>query len=303
MNKVNIPSYLSLFSTGELKERTLKVKEQLKNCKLCPHNCEINRYEEQGVCKAQDKAVIANYAPHFGEEPILVGKNGSGTIFFSYCNMSCVFCQNWDISHKGEGIQVSNNELAQIMIKLQKSYLCHNINLVTPTHFVPQIIEAVLIACENGLNIPIVYNCGGYESVDTLKMLDGIIDIYMPDFKYHSNEMGAKYSKVKNYSESVKDSLREMDRQVGGVKLDNKNIVYQGLLIRHLMLPEGLNNTLKILRFIKNELDSDCLVNIMKQYYPAYKSTQYKELNNMLNTCEYKEAIEYARELGIKLIN
>lgn len=295
------PNYLALLANGKLQEKVTKAKAQFRECNLCPHKCGINRIEGLGFCRATDKVVVASYAPHFGEETVLVGEHGSGTIFFGYCNMRCVFCQNCELSFGGEGEVISNETLAAIMLKLQNRYRCHNINFVTPTHFVPNILEALLLAAEQGLRLPLVYNCGGYERLETLHLLEGVIDIYMPDFKYHFPERGQRYSGVKNYPQQVKLALKEMDRQVGGLKLDQHGIAYRGLLIRHLMLPGGLDDTMEILRFIKVELSSDCLVNLMDQYYPAHRAYQYEELARGLPSQEYKEALNFAKSLGLRL--
>jgi putative pyruvate formate lyase activating enzyme len=295
------PGYIKLFKRGELDKKVTEAKKHLTECNLCPHECGVNRKEKLGFCRAKDQVVVASYGPHFGEEAPLVGQNGSGTIFFGYCNMRCVFCQNCELSFGGEGKVISNEELAKIMLKLQNRYHCHNINLVTPTHFVPNILEALHFAVGEGLTLPLVYNCGGYERMETLALLAGIIDIYMPDFKYNLPERGEKYSKVKSYPEKVKNALKEMDRQVGGLKLDEDGIAYQGLLIRHLVMPGGLEDTIKILQFIREELSADCLVNLMDQYYPAHQAYEYKEISKRLSSYEYKEALDFAKKLGLRL--
>lgn len=295
------PSYIKLFKKGQLNKRATEAKKHLTQCNLCPHQCGIDRTLELGFCRAADKVLISSYGPHFGEEVPLVGENGSGTIFFGYCNMQCVFCQNCELSFGGEGEIISNEALAQIMLKLQDYYHCHNINLVTPTHFVPNILEALSLAVEQGLKLPLVYNCGGYERLETLVLLDGIIDIYMPDFKYHLTEKGAKYSKVRDYPDKVKKALKEMDRQVGGLKLDQRDIAYQGLIVRHLMMPGGLEDTKGVLSFIKEELSPDCLVNLMDQYYPAHQAYQFEEISKKLTAREYKEALTFAEKLGLRL--
>lgn len=294
------PSYLKIHEQGTLKERANLAKEHLTKCTLCPHECGVNRTQTPGFCRASDKALVSSYGPHFGEEPELVGINGSGTIFFAYCNMRCVFCQNFELSFGGEGKLISNIGLAEIMLGLQNEYHCHNINLVSPTHFVPNILEALVIAVEKGLNIPLVYNCGGYEHLPTLRSLDGIVDIYMPDFKYNSEERGQQYSNIKGYPQLVKQSLIEMDRQVGGLKVDEKGIAYKGLIIRHLMLPGGLDETKQILEFIANHLSKGCLVNIMDQYYPAHQAHKYQELNQRLTAKDWEEAVAYADNLGLR---
>ena len=260
------PCYVKLLKNHQLEQRVLRAKEHLIKCNLCPHQCGVNRLEKLGFCQAPDKAVIASYGPHYGEEPPLVGHNGSGTIFFGYCNMHCVFCQNYELSFGGEGQIITNETLAEIMLLLQNHYRCHNINLVTPTHFVPNILDAVFMAAQKGLSLPLVYNCGGYENLETLALLDGVVDIYMPDFKYHLAERGSRYSKVKDYPEKVKLALKEMDHQVGGLKVNKDGIAYQGLIIRHLMMPGGLEDSKEILKYIKQELSPDCAVNLMYQY-------------------------------------
>ncbi|KJS88149.1 MAG: radical SAM protein [Peptococcaceae bacterium BICA1-8] len=295
------PNYLKLKNIL-LKEKVIKAKKHLTECNLCPHMCGINRQKVLGVCRATDRVVVSSFGPHFGEEAPLVGKNGSGTIFFGYCNMQCVFCQNCELSFGGEGEVITNEDLAQVMLKLQK-YRCHNINFVTPTHFVPNILEALLIAVEKGLRLPLVYNCGGYEKIETLYLLEGVIDIYMPDFKYHLAELGQKYSKVKDYPDKVKKALKEMDRQVGGLKLDEKGIAYRGLLIRHLMMPGGLEDTKGVLTFIKKELSPDCLVNLMDQYSPSHQAYKYEEISRRLSTNEYKDGLLFAKALGLRLVD
>lgn len=296
------PSYLKLLQNGKLAERVKEARKHLTDCNLCPHRCGVNRRENLGFCRAADKVIVASYGPHFGEEEPLVGTNGSGTIFFGYCNMRCVFCQNYELSFGGEGSIIANKDLAQIMLVLQNRYRCHNINLVTPTHFVPNILEALSLAAEQGLKLPLVYNCGGYERVETLKLLDGVIDIYMPDFKYHLGEWAEKYSRVKDYPEKVKRALKEMDRQVGGLKTDDRGIAYRGLLIRHLIMPGGLENTKEVLRFIKEELSPDCLVNLMDQYYPAHQAFMFSEIARRISPGEYREALRFAEQLGLRLV-
>jgi len=296
------PSYVKLLKNHQLEQRVLKAKEHLIKCNLCPHLCGVNRLEKLGFCQAPDKAVIASYGPHYGEEPPLVGYNGSGTIFFGYCNMHCVFCQNYELSFGGEGQIITNETLAEIMLLLQNHYRCHNINLVTPTHFVPNILDAVFMAAQKGLSLPLVYNCGGYENLETLALLDGVVDIYMPDFKYHLAERGSRYSKVKDYPEKVKLALKEMDHQVGGLKVNKDGIAYQGLIIRHLMMPGGLEDSKEILKYIKQELSPDCAVNLMDQYYPAHQASKYSEISQRLSKQEYKEALTFAQRLGLNLV-
>ena len=273
--------------------------EELKNCKLCPHNCGVNRLrDEKGVCRVGRYAIISSYGPHYGEEKVLVGKGGSGTIFFSYCNLKCVFCQNYEISHLGEGREVKPEELADIMLYLQ-NIGCENINLVSPTHVIAQIVESIHIAKSKGLKLPIVYNTGGYDKVETLKKLEGLVDIYMPDIKYGDSQIAYKYSGIKNYWEVVREAVKEMHRQVGDLII-KKGIAKKGLLIRHLVLPNRLANSFKVLDFIKNEISEDSYVNIMPQYYPCWKAFDYPELSRRITYEEYYEVVEYAKKIGLK---
>lgn len=295
------PKYIKLFQDGKLLKRVEEAKKHITECYLCSHHCRVDRTKKVGVCQATDKAIVSSYGPHFGEENVLVGDRGSGTIFFGYCNMRCIFCQNYELSFEGKGKITTNEELAKIMLLLQDYYRCHNINLVSPTHFIPNIIESLYMAVEKGLRLPIVYNSGGYERVETLRILDGIVDIYMPDFKYFSSELAKKYSKVADYPDRVKLALKEMDRQVGGLKVDHRGIAYRGLLIRHLMLPGGLEDTKKILEFIKHELSPDCLVNLMEQYYPTHEAYKFEEINRRLDIKEHQQAYAFAQKLGLRL--
>ncbi len=287
---------------GELAKRVGILKEMLKICVLCPHQCQVNRLNgEKGYCRTLDNAVVSGAEPHFGEEYELVGIYGSGTIFFSHCNLKCVFCQNYEISHCGEGQEVESSRLAEMMLYLQGKK-CHNINLVSPSHIVPQITEAILIAAKNGLNIPIVYNTNGYDLTDALRLLDGIVDIYMPDIKFSDDHIAEKYLKVKNYYKIAKAAVKEMHRQVGNLKTDDRNITYKGLLIRHLVLPQNLSGTEEIMRFIAEEISIDTYVNIMAQYYPAHKSFEFKELTRRISRQEYQYAINCAKSAGLKRI-
>ncbi|WP_242973012.1 radical SAM protein [Anaeromicrobium sediminis] len=294
------PAYLNLLLNGELESRVKTLKEMLKNCVLCPHECGVNRLEgERGYCKTLDNCVVSGGEPHFGEEEELVGNYGSGTIFFSHCNLSCVFCQNYEISFCGEGRIISSRELSKMMLSLQR-YGCHNINLVSPSHIVPQIVEAIFMAAKEGLNIPIVYNTNGYDLTGTLKLLDGIVDIYMPDIKFADDEKALKYLGVKNYYTITKKAVKEMYRQVNNLKTDDRNIAYKGLMIRHLVLPQNLADTEKIMKFIGDEISTDTYVNIMDQYYPAYTSHKYEELSRTISKEEYKIAVNSAKSAGLK---
>lgn len=294
-----IPGYIQLYETKNLQERIELLNKNLEECSLCPRECRVNRIKgEQGFCKSTSYAKISSVNPHFGEEPELVGRCGSGTIFFTNCNLGCVFCQNYDISHLGQGEEVSKEELAHTMLYLQKLG-CHNINLVTPTHFVPQWVEALLLAIEKGLNIPIVYNCGGYENIETLKLLDGIVDIYMPDAKYADAEVSQRYSKAKDYPQVIKKVLLEMYRQVGDLQINDDGIATRGLLVRHLVLPYNLAGTRAIMEFIANEISKDTYVNIMAQYRPMYKAYDYPILSRRITREEYQEAIKLSKEAGL----
>ncbi|MHC1624556.1 MAG: radical SAM protein [Methermicoccaceae archaeon] len=294
------PAYLRLYDSGELLKRVKESHSHLKACDLCPHNCGVNRLEgETGFCHSGNSPVISGYGPHFGEEKVLVGTNGSGTIFFTFCNMRCVYCQNYEISWMGVGYSVTYERLATIMLELQNKYMCHNINLVTPTHFVPQILEALYIAIERGLKIPLVYNCGGYESIKTLKLLDGVIDIYMPDLKYDNDKNAQRYSGVMDYPRIAQLAIREMHNQVGDLVIDEDGVALRGLIVRHLVLPNGLSGTEGCMRFLAS-VSPDIFVNIMGQYHPENKAHEYPVLNRRITSTEYKEALSSARRYGIK---
>lgn len=293
------PSYIKLHSSGELSESIRKLYGLMKECKLCPRKCLAKRFEgDYGVCRSTNQLLVSSLSAHYGEESPLVGWNGSGTIFFTNCNLWCLYCQNYDISHLRHGEVITINQLAEAMLSLQQLG-CHNINFVTPTHFVPQIIDAVGIAVEKGLNVPLVYNCGGYESVETLKLLDGIIDIYMPDLKYSDNQNSYKYSGAKNYWDVVQPAIIEMHKQVGDLKMNPFGIAERGLLIRHLILPNDIAGSKKILDFIVNKVCVDSYVNIMDQYHPAFKAYRYPELSRNITLDEYNEVINYAESIGL----
>ena len=275
-------------------------KKYLTKCKICPHECNINRNEGKiGRCKSKDKVKIALYSTHDFEEPCISGKKGSGTVFFSNCNLNCIFCQNYEISQEGKGKEIEIEELAEIFLKQQKRKV-ENINLVTPTSYLPQIIEAIKIAKNNGLNIPIVYNTNGYEKVETLRMLEGYIDIYLPDLKYYYNELAKKYSKIDNYFEIATKTLKEMQRQVGSSIFDENGIMKKGMLIRHLVLPNNIENSKKVLKWIKGNMGDDTYVSIMAQYFPTYKAKENNELNRKLTKTEWEEIEKYIEKLEIK---
>lgn len=280
-------------------ERISRARQILQGCTLCPRECGVNRLEGQrGFCRVGARAMVSSVGPHFGEEAPLVGRNGSGTIFFSGCNLGCLFCQNYDISHLVAGEEVSEEDLVRHMLFLQ-SLGCHNINLVTPTHVVPQILGALAEARREGVDLPVVYNCGGYESVETLRLLDGAVQIYMPDFKYGHNAAGKKYSCVDDYFDRAREALVEMHRQVGDLVLDEQGIAQSGLLIRHLVLPEGLAGTEKVMEFIATELSPDSYVNVMDQYHPQYRAGEFPELDRRITFEEYRQAIDFAKRYGI----
>jgi len=280
------------------KELISEFNELLSPCRLCPRRCGIDRRKgELGNCKAGLKPRVSAYHQHFGEEPPLVGRHGSGTIFFTYCNLHCVYCQNYDISQLGLGREMTIERLAQIMLDLQ-DLGCHNINFVTPTPWVPQIVEALSIVQKQGLHVPTVYNCGGYESVETLRLLDGIIDIYMPDIKYSDNKNGEKYSRVPDYWDGVRPALKEMQRQVGDLVVE-KGIAKKGLLIRHLVLPEDITGSRRCFEFIARELSKNAVVNVMAQYHPTFHADHYLEINRRITTKEYRQALTELKEFGL----
>ena len=253
---------------------------------------------ELGFCRTGRKAVVSSYSPHFGEEDPLVGREGSGTIFMTHCNLGCVFCQNYEISHLSEGVQVSATDLAQIMLTLQRRG-CHNINFVTPTHMLPQILEAMPEAIAGGLKVPLVYNCGGYEEVDTLKLLAGIFDIYMPDFKFWDSKVAARFCSAPDYPGKACAAVKEMHLQVGDLTLDQEGIAQRGLLVRHLVMPDGLAGTREIMRFLAKEVSQDTYVNVMSQYRPCGEADNFPELRRSITAGEFRQAVSMAQEEGI----
>ena len=294
------PSYISLYESGELEKRIDILTDLLKACRLCPRECGVDRTrDERGVCRVGALPMVSAYSPHFGEESPLVGRFGSGTIFFTFCNIECIFCQNYNISHVGRGEEVTTAELVDMMLSLQR-HGCHNINLVSPTHQIAQIVQALPSAIEGGLSIPIVYNTGGYDSVETLRILDGIIDIYMPDFKYGDSDMARRYSSAPDYTEVAKVAIREMHRQVGDLVIDERGIAVRGLIVRHLVLPEGIAGTREVMRFISKEISPDTYINIMDQYRPCYMASKFPPLNRRITSEEYEEGLRIAIEEGLK---
>lgn len=273
---------------------------KLVKCEICPHKCKINReIGNIGRCKANDKVKIALYSIHKFEEPCITGNNGSGTVFFSNCNLNCIYCQNYEISQLEKGKEITINELADIFIELQNKNV-ENINLVTPTTYALHIIEAIKIAKRNGLKIPIIYNTNAYENVDTLKLLEGYIDVYLPDLKYYDNELGKKYSKIDNYFDIATKAIKEMYRQVGPTKINESGIIQRGVMIRHLVLPNNIENSRNILKWIKENIDEKVYINIMAQYFPTYKAKEDEVLNRKLTKREYEEIENYVYELGIE---
>lgn len=272
----------------------------LDNCMLCPHECGVNRLEgNKGRCKCDNKLKIALASLHMFEEPCISGKNGSGTVFFSNCNLNCIYCQNYEISNLGKGKEISINHLAEIFLKQQKKK-AHNINLVTPTMYVYQIIEAIKIARLKGLNIPIIYNSNGYESIDTIKLLNGCIDVYLPDLKYYTNDLSKKYSKVNNYFDVATKAIKEMYNQVGKAQFDENGLIKKGVIIRHLVLPNHIQNTKNILKWIKDNMPSDIYVSVMAQYFPTYKAKEDNLINRKLNKKEYNDVLTYLYSLDLK---
>ena len=293
------PAYLSLLRSGELAEQVRRADEHLASCDLCARYCRMNRHEtiKGAVCRTGMRAPVHGFGPHHGEEPPLRGWGGSGTIFFSWCNLRCVFCQNWEISQKGVGWEMEPAELAATMLRLQEQG-CHNINVVTPSHVVAQILEALLIAAQEGLRLPLVYNTGGYDSPEALTLLDGVIDIYMPDIKYGDSDTAHRYSHVRSYVEVNQAAIREMHRQVGDLVLDPQGVARRGLLVRHLVLPDDLANTECVLRFLVEEVSPNTHVNLMDQYRPCYRAYDHPPLDRPLTAGEFQAALTLAGRYG-----
>jgi len=296
------PSYVKLVESGEIEKRIEALYERMNPCLLCPNECGVDRLSgEKGICQVGSRPMVSSYGPHFGEEMPLVGFGGSGTIFFTYCNMACVYCQNWEISHLGEGEEISVEDLARIMLLLQARG-CHNINLVTPTHQVPFIVEAVKIAAREGLRLPLVYNCGGYESVETLRLLEGIVDIYMPDLKYADERIAFRLSKVPDYPRIAREAIKEMHRQVGDLEI-REGLAVKGLLVRHLVLPGDLSGTREVLEFLAREISPNTYLNLMDQYRPCGEAWKYPPLDRSLTREEYEKALEMAHEVGLERLD
>ena len=294
-----IPVYRKTYDEGKFPAIVQKARDMLVSCCVCPRDCGTDRtQDEKGFCESGYLPEVSSFSPHFGEESPLVGRQGSGTIFMTHCNLGCLFCQNYAISHLGEGRKIPIPKLAKIMMELQRLG-CHNINFVSPTHFVPQICEALPHAIEMGLEVPLVYNTGGYDSLETLRLLDGIFDIYMPDFKYTQSEISQKYSQAADYHQMAKRAIKEMHRQVGDLEIDDQGIARRGLLVRHLVLPVGYAGTRDAMRFLAKEISQNTYVNIMDQYYPCGNIPVDSPLQRRVTSEEYNEAIAIAKEEGI----
>jgi len=291
---------VSMLSTTELNERIESAYQLLESCRVCPRECGVNRLkiDKLGFCRSGLNPVVSSVSPHHGEEPPLSGSRGSGTIFFTNCNLKCVYCQNYPISQLGNGVERTPGELACQMLWLQEQG-CHNLNLVTPTHFVPQILKSLGLARERGLTLPIVYNTSGYDSVEALKLLDGIVDIYLPDMRYSSDAAAMKYSIAPHYPRVNREAVKEMFRQVGNLELDADGIAKKGLIIRHLILPGGLSGTEEVMKFLSQEISKDVYISLMSQYFPAYKTTGFVEINRRITEAEYDETYEIKMKYGL----
>lgn len=296
------PAYLALHESGELARRAELANEMLADCRTCPRTCRVNRTESTGRCGIGRYAKVSSYGPHHGEERCLSGTRGSGTVFFAGCNLRCVFCQNFEISHEEAGTEVSAERLARIFLAVQE-YGCHNLNLVTPSHVVPQILEALPIAVTEGLHLPIVYNTSAYDSLDSLRLLDGIVDVYMPDFKLWEQDAAERYLTAPNYPEAAREAIREMHRQVGVLRFEERGLAVRGLLVRHLVMPGRGEDTAAILRFLASEIAADTYVNVMAQYRPAglVSLRSFPEIYRRVSEDEYLDALRLAGELGLRL--
>lgn len=291
-------AYMRLHRTGELEQRAASAREHELACDLCARECGVDRTQKEGTCHTGQEAWVASFGPHHGEEYPLRGWRGSGTIFFSYCNLRCVYCQNFEISQAPAGRQVSSKELAAMMLSLQELG-CHNINLVSPSHVVAEILGALVIAATAGLLLPLVYNTGGYDSLSALQLLDGVVDIYMPDMKYGDAGQARKLSKVQRYPDINQRAVREMHRQVGDLQLDKDGLARRGLLVRHLVLPRHTAGTQRVVRFLADEISPETYLNLMDQYRPAYLAPKYPAINRLVTGDEYQAALQMALEAGL----
>jgi len=295
-------AYLALHERGELAARAARARERLSPCRVCPRSCGADRAGgELGDCRVGARARVASHGPHHGEEPPLSGWRGSGTIFLSGCNLRCVFCQNHDISQRRDGRETSAPELAAMMLELEAAG-CHNLNWVTPSHVVPQLLEALVLAAAHGLRLPIVYNTGSYDDLETLRLLDGVVDVYLPDLKYADGEAAERYSAAPDYPAVARAALREMHRQVGDLELDASGLAVRGVLVRHLVLPNGLAGTLSSMRFLAAELSPDTYVNVMDQYRPCFRAHEHPELARRATAAELEHATQAARRAGLRRV-
>lgn len=293
------PLYLESYNSGKLNKIVDEAFKLLESCSICPRKCKVNRLKnEKGFCKTGLKPAVCSFMSHHGEEPPISGERGSGTIFFSNCNMSCVYCQNYEFSQEGKGREVDSEELANIMMGLQR-LSCHNINFVTPTHVMPQILKALTIAIPAGLNVPLVYNTGGYELPEVIRLLEGIVDVYLPDMRYADESSAVKYSSAPGYPEHNRESVKEMHRQAGVAKINEEGIIERGVIIRHLVLPNNISGTEKIMKFISEELSKETYISLMSQYRPYHKADSFKELSRRLNFEEYKKAKQIMEKYGL----
>jgi putative pyruvate formate lyase activating enzyme len=297
------PAYLRLERSGELERRARALRAIYKSCRLCPRRCGVNRLKgETGVCRSAAIVKVASFHPHHGEEQPISGRNGSGTVFFSHCNLLCVFCQNWTINHRGDGSWIPDDELGDIFVDLQRRG-CHNINLVTPTHVVPNIVAGLRYAIARGLRVPLVYNCGGYEPLEVIRLLDGIVDIYLPDFKYMDGAVAGRLSHgAGDYPNMAAAAIVEMHRQVGELRLDSRGIALRGLLIRHLVLPGNLAGTDKFVRWVAEQLTPGTWVNMMPQYHPDHEARRYPEISRRITQAEFDQALQWATDAGLRQV-
>jgi putative pyruvate formate lyase activating enzyme len=296
-------SYVGLHADGRLAERRDAALDALRACRLCPRQCGVNRLADQrGYCRTGRRVRVASAHAHFGEERPLVGSGGSGTIFLSSCNLFCTFCQNFEISHRNAGAEIEAGELAEVMLALAGRG-CHNINFVTPTHVVPQILEALVPAAEKGLNLPLVYNSGGYDSVETLRLLDGVFDIYMPDLKFWDDAVSERLCNAGDYRARAKEAICEMHRQVGDLRLGERGVAVRGLLVRHLVMPNGLAGTAGVARFLAEEISPDTYVNVMAQYHPCGKAAGDRHIGRRPSAAEYEDAVAAARAAGLRRLD
>lgn len=297
------PAYLALVESGALAERVERAYVLLENCLLCPRGCKINRRAGKlGVCRTREQARVASYGPHHGEERPLSGRRGAGTVFFARCNLRCVYCQNSEISQNDCGDEVEPEELARIFLEIQASG-CHNLNLVSPTHVLPPVLAALLIAAQAGLRLPVVYNTGGYDSLLALELLDGIVDIYMPDMKYADSKTAHLYSGATDYPRVNREAVREMHRQVGDLTLEADGLAVRGLLVRHLVLPNRMAGTKEIARFLAEEISPQTVLNVMDQYHPAYKAGMFPQLNRRITPQEYADALKQVGAAGLNCLD